>query len=40
MKKNSKSKLTQSQRRMRVYQIIFIVVSVIVLLSMILSSVN
>lgn len=37
MTKSNKSKLTQAQRKTRLYQILFIVVSVIVLLSMILS---
>lgn len=37
MTKTKKTKLTQAQRRNRLYQILFIAVSVIVLLSMILS---
>jgi t-SNARE complex subunit (syntaxin) len=40
MTKGKKSKLTQAQRKMRVYQILFIIVSIIVLLSMILSLVS
>jgi hypothetical protein len=39
MPKNSKTKMTQKQRKTRIYQIIFIFVSIIVLLSMILSMV-
>jgi len=39
MPNKSKTRLTQKQRKTRMYQIIFIFVSIIVLLSMILSMV-
>jgi predicted nucleic acid-binding Zn ribbon protein len=40
MTKNGKKRLNSSQRRTRAYQIIFVVVSIIVLLSMVLSLIN
>lgn len=39
MSKSNQTKLTRKQRKMRIYQIIFIGVSLIVLLSMVLSMV-
>jgi hypothetical protein len=37
MAKSGKRKMNQSQRKTRLYQVVFVVVSIIVLLSMILS---
>jgi predicted nucleic acid-binding Zn ribbon protein len=37
MSKGNKKKLTQAQRKTRTYQIVFIVISAIVLLTMIIS---
>lgn len=36
-KREQKHKLTEQQRRMRLYQIVFVLVSIVVLISMVLS---